>query len=66
VACGASHTTAVPFFNKFVDFCIEGFGCERAPVTTEAQTDDVAGARRGVIEIQWRGIAPTNTLAKPF
>lgn len=41
MACGASHTTAVQFSNKFVDFCIEGFGFERAPVTTEAQMDDV-------------------------
>jgi hypothetical protein len=31
----------VQFSNKFVDFCIEGFGFERAPVTTEAQMDDV-------------------------
>jgi hypothetical protein len=55
VACGASHTTAAQFSNKFVDFCIEGFGFERAPVTKEAQMDDVAGARRGMIEIHWRG-----------
>ena len=39
---------------NFVDFCIEGFGFKRAPVTTEAQMDDVAGARRGMIEIQLR------------
>ena len=38
-----------------LDFCIEGFGFERAPVTTEAQMDDVAGARRGMIEIQLCG-----------
>ena len=55
MACGASHTTADQFSNKFVDFCVEGFGFERAPVTTEAQMDDVAGARRGMIEIQWCG-----------
>ena len=40
---------------NFVDFCIEGFGFERAPVTTDAQMDDVAGARRGMIEIQLCG-----------
>jgi hypothetical protein len=51
----ASNTTAVPFSNKFVDFCIEGFGFERAPVATETQMDDVAGARRGIVKIQWRG-----------
>jgi hypothetical protein len=55
VARGASHTTAVQFSNKFVDFCIEGFRFEHAPVTKEAQIDDVAGARRGMIEIQWCG-----------
>jgi hypothetical protein len=40
------------FSNKFADFCIECFGFERAAVTTEAQMDDVAGARRGMIVIQ--------------
>ena len=55
MACGASHTTAVQFFNKLVDRCIESFGFECAPVPTEAQMDDVAGARRGMIEIQWCG-----------
>jgi len=45
----------VQFFNKFVDFCIEGFGFEHALVTAEAQMDDFAGARRGMIEIQWCG-----------